>query len=301
MRKLSVAVAVLLVAGLVPLAGAASNIEKYTGSIVIEEAEGPDNLVVNPISFRPTDDQGVEFFYDLACVLTGACGNDNVPHDVPDVYDGRDTNGGDGPVWLHVNGQDTHPYQVSIETDEPVVGTVDVYEYHGNDGGDHHTPKCPWEVAYRLYPDDGQPIASTDYLVHLQTVTLGSHGVEAAGVGPLPGVGSHLTLPGSVDGYIVAIDARVASGATETLGANEVTGGNETATLDYKISSDTRFDVQQVPNHWIYSPWTLERNITDCPQEGVDLPNTESLAAEIPGSGDQISFEDLVGTALPTS
>ncbi len=288
MRKLSVAVVVLLVAGLVPLAGAASNIEEYTGSIVIED-EVPDNLVVNPISFRPTDDQGVEFFYDLVCVLTGACSNENVPHDVPDVYDGEDTNGGDGPVWLHVNGQDVHPYQVSIETDEPVVGTVDVYEYYGNEGGDHHTPKCPWEVAYRLYPDDGEPIVSTDYLVHLQTVTLGSHGVEAAGVGSLPGVGSHLTLPPSDDGYIVAIDARVASGATGE------------ATLDYKISSDTRFDVQQVPNHWIYSPWTLERNITDCPQEGVDLPDTESLAAEIPGSDGQIGFQDLVGTALPMS
>lgn len=285
MRKLSVAVAVLLVAGLVPLAGAASNIKEYTGSIVIEE----DEPIVNPISFRPTDDQGVEFFYDLACGLTGACGNDNVPRDVPDVYDGKDTNGGDGPVWLHVSDQDTHPYQISIETGDPVIGTVDVYEYHGNEGGDHHTPKCPWEVAYRLYPDDGQPIVSTDYLVHLQTVTLGSHGVEAAGIGPLPGVGSHLTLPPSEDGYIVAIDARVASGAT---------GG---ATLDYKVSSDTTFDVQQVPNHWIYDPWTLERNIADCPQEGVDLPNTDSLAAEIPGSGDQIGFQDLTRTALPTS
>lgn len=284
MRTLTVAVAALLLASVIPMVSAESNVLFHEGSIVIDG----DDPVVNPLSFRPTDDHELEQLYTNLCArqLSGFC-PDGVD-EIPDFPDGEDPDSGaEGPTWLFVRGQSDKPYQVSISTTDPVVGTVDVYEYKGNDDGNGNTPQCAWGLAYQLYPEEGQSIVSTDYIVHLQTVTLGSHGVAASQVSS-PVLGPQLTLPANDDGYIIAIDARVATGA-----AGDVT-------LNYQVESEQRFDVTRTSNAWLYHPLTWIRNDSECLQEGIDLPPTESLSADIPGAG-QISLQDLMGTALPTS
>ncbi len=279
MKRLTLAVAVLVGIGLIPsVAQAAFDVTSYSGTIVLDE----DDPIVNPLSFKPTNDPLVGLGYEVACDTASACPSERTPG-VPDGEDSKDDAG--APTWLHIRGQDESQYEIEITTEGPVVGTIDVYKYYPN--GEGNTPRCTTQHVEELYPEEGQSFASITYLVKLRQITLGYHGVAAAGAAPNLGV-QQVTLPASQTGYIVVIDARAGTGA-----------GPDGAELGYEVTSDTAFNADHVENHWIQDPLTVVDSVEPCLERGVTIPPQLTGQGDIPGIGQQIGVQDLLGASLP--
>lgn len=285
MKKLTLAVAGLLLISVVPtLVSADFGTTEFRGSIVLDD----DDPVVSPISSQPTDEPFLELLYDIACAnAVSAC--QTIGQDIPDVPDGEDDQSDRGaPTWLYIRGQDTEDYELSLTSNDIVVGTIDVYKYYPD--GDKNTPECTTEHVTEIYPEEGQSIASVGYLTKLRSVTIGSHGVTAAGINA-PIVSPQISLEGSQTGYIVVIDARAGTGATGD------------AALNYGVSTTsgtTKFDASHAENHWPQDPFTVVSSSGPCLQQGVPVPPLGGTTAEdIPGLGQQIGAGDLLGASLP--
>ncbi len=211
-------------------------------------------------------------------------------------------------MWVHIKPGRTMPsvpYEVTVETDGPVVAAMDVFRvYRGVDeGATWITPNCPQTLVEDLFPDEGEG-AGFVFRVKHETTDYHQRSASVEGVQRLDGEMSVDLNPNRApEGYIVAVYPQVAAANDN----DEVHEGDTTIDLTVSISDgefklfDDRQDRQQPSEPYDTNNWVGVNDIDECKDPGIELPPplSDSQAAEIPGQGGvEERVQALVGTSL---
>lgn len=190
-------------------------------------------------------------------------------------------------AWLYLHdprdAKESAAYEVTVETNGPVVAAMDVFKVWGGNQDRFITPNCPQKLVDDLYPEEDENRVGYGFRILHQTVDYRQR--TAAGAS----MSVDLFPRQSPQGFLVAVYPQVASGNDRV---NQATGGSTDIDITVSIDQDDLLvdnrlnDQPPAPYHtsqWVGSVDAAEQ----CADSGVPLPDslTSQPLHELPGEG----------------